>query len=68
MRRRFGMDLGAVANISGRAAPLAAETHSLASVYPFAAFPYVIIGVRGWLAFNAAPIVATSFATITAIT
>jgi len=38
------------------------------AVNPFAAFSQAIIGVRAWLAFNAAPIAATSFATITSIT
>jgi HK97 family phage major capsid protein len=37
------------------------------AVNPFANFKSGIIGVRGWIAFNAAPLVASSFATITDI-
>lgn len=38
------------------------------AVNPFANFKSAIIGVRCWLAFGAAPLVNTSFATITSIT
>jgi HK97 family phage major capsid protein len=38
------------------------------AINPFAQFQQAIIGVRGWLAWNFAPLVASSFATISAIT
>jgi hypothetical protein len=38
------------------------------STNPFAQFQQAIIGVRGWVSFNAGPQVTGSFSTITGIT
>ena len=38
------------------------------AISPFAAFQQAILGVRGWLAWNFAPVVTTSFAIVDSIT